>query len=275
MPDIKCLICNSNTEYFFSKTYSEPPIAEFMREIGDIHHHKCINCGFVISKTHSELSKSKWEKLNYDIHHYNEEYHPEELGTQPPYIEQALMLSILAKNGLIDIENTLDYAAGYGTLSELLLKYFNIKTSIFDKYVENKGLGRYLREDQLTKYKTVINSAMFEHVLNRSDLNIVNDLVAEDGCLILHTVICENIPKDPNWFYLTPVHTAFHTNKSMGILMNQWGYKSSIYCPTSKCWVLFKNEIDNLGEVIASINKEFITDFFYYKKGFVDYWKGF
>jgi hypothetical protein len=41
---------------------------------------------------------------------------------------------------------------------------------------------------------------MFEHVLRRADLDQVNDLVQEDGCLIIHTVVCENVPKDPGWF---------------------------------------------------------------------------
>lgn len=117
---------------------------------------------------------------------------------------------------------------------------------------------------------------MFEHVLKREDLDSLNSLVEEDGCLILHSVICENAPNDESWFYLRPpVHTAFHTNKSMQILMDQWGYHSSIYCPQSKSWVLLKNKVNEIENVINNINYELKTDWFYYKKGFVDYWKGF
>jgi len=273
---MKCLICNSDSKYFFSKKYSESPYDQFMHEIGEVHYYKCENCGFVLSKTHCELDKNKWENLNYLVHNYHENPQNQKMGNQPPYIEQAIMLLILGENGIINIKNMLDYAAGYGTLSTILSKYFNITMPIFDQYVKEVDPNRYIHKDQLSKYKTVLNSAMFEHILNREDLDNVNNLVDTDGCLIIHTVICENIPQDPNWFYMrTPVHTAFHTNKSMEILMNQWGYHSSIYCPKSKCWILLKKEIENISKVIHSINQEFQTDFLYYKKGFVDYWKGF
>jgi hypothetical protein len=74
------------------------------------------------------------------------------------------------------------------------------------------------------------------------------------------------------------VHTAFHTNKSMSILMEQWGYAASIYSPQAKSWFLFKNDspvLQNLESTINSINRELQTKYFYYKNGFVDYWKGF
>ena len=134
-----------------------------------------------------------------------------------------------------------------------------------------RGLN-YIGEHDTRKYKLVINSAMFEHVLGRKHLDAVNNLVDEDGVLMLHTVICENIPNDPNWFYLTPmVHTAFHTNKSMDILMKQWGYVASIYAPQAKSWFLFKKDspdINDLENAVSRINKELQTKYFHYKKGF-------
>jgi len=91
--------------------------------------------------------------------------------------------------------------------------------------------------------------------------------------MIIHTVICENIPKNPDWFYIEPpVHATFHTNKSMGILMEQWGYKASIYCLSAKSWVLFK-ESKGVEEKVCNINKELQTQYLVYKDGFVDYWK--
>jgi len=273
---MECLICGSNSYYYFSKLYSEIPFKEFMSKIGRINYYKCSNCGFVLSKTHSELDKNIWSKLNFMFHHYTESKHCEKKGNPPPYAEQAMMLYFLGKNGIIKLDSILDYAAGYGTLSNILRKYFNIDLPIFDPYIQSGSSQRYIDATKLNKYKTVINSAMFEHVLQRKDLDHVNSIVDIDGCLIIHTVICENIPKDPNWFYLRPpVHTAFHTNKSMQILMDQWGYHSSLYCPQSKCWAIFKSSINNIETKIEQINRELIMDWFYYKKGFVDYWKGF
>lgn len=273
---MNCIICNSNSSYYFSKIYSEAPIDAFMKDIGRVDYYKCECCGFVLSKTHRELSETRWGVLNQQFHHYMENPAYEKKVNQPPYAEQALMLVLLEKNGIVNAHSMLDYAAGYGTLSNILNKYHNVELPIFDEYVQDESSGKYVDKKDLKTYKVVFNSAMFEHALTRSDLDSVNNLVDDDGCLIIHTVICENIPNDPSWFYLRPpVHTAFHTNKSMAILMEQWGYESSLYCPQSKCWVLFKKGKEDLTDKITAINKELQSDWFIYKKGFVDYWKGF
>lgn len=137
----------------------------------------------------------------------------------------------------------------------------------------------YVDASELCKYHLVINSAMFEHIRERFDLDAVDKLVSDAGVLMLHTVVCENVPADPNWFYLVPmVHTAFHTNKSMSVLMDQWGYRSSIYCPSAKSWFLFKSGapgVDELEGAVDLINQELKMKFFFYSKGFMDYWKGF
>ena len=273
---MKCMICNSKTKYYFSKTYSEHPFDEFMRDIGSVDYYKCSNCGFVFSKTHIDLDPQRWAKLNDQFHHYFEDPKTEKKVNHPPYAEQSIMLMLLGNNRIVDIEDMIDYAAGYGTLSRILEKYFQISLPIFDPYIQDGDNSRYIGKENLRTYKTVVNSAMFEHVLSRDDLDQVNGLVKSDGCLILHTVVCETVPKDPDWFYLRPpVHTAFHTNKSMAILMDQWGYRSSIYCPRGKCWVLLKRRTETIKEQISDLNKELQSDWFYYKDGFMDYWKGF
>ena len=274
-----CLICQSKTNYFFSKDYSTYPNSPFADTL-TVDYWKCGRCGFVISKTHHEMTSEQWININYSWHHHFERNIDSRTTNQPPYADQALALLILSKNKLLNLEDCIDYAAGYGTLSKFLLRYLNIKIRAYDRYVRSDSDELdYVLEKDLEKYRLVINSAMFEHVLNREALNEVNDLVANNGVLMLHTVICENIPKDPNWFYLTPmVHTAFHTNKSMSILMEQWGYTSSIYCPQAKVWFLYKKDneqIENLEKVTNGINLELQTKYFYYRDGFVDYWKGY
>ncbi|MCL1933214.1 MAG: methyltransferase domain-containing protein [Candidatus Azobacteroides sp.] len=138
----------------------------------------------------------------------------------------------------------LDFVGGYGTLS----KYFGLKLLIFDPYIKDCNIDYISKEDYETKkYKVVFNSAMFEYIRNRNDLEQLNQLVDNNGILIIHTVVCERIPKDSNWFYLRPlVHCAFHTNHSMEILMDQWSYTASIYCPQAKSWVLLKKKVDNI-----------------------------
>lgn len=274
-----CIICQSNTKYLFSKKYQSFPKSPFKDRL-KVDYWKCGHCGFVYSKTHQEMTPDHWLELNASAHHYFENHLEEQTINQPPYADQALALLMLSRNGIVVAERAIDYAAGYGTFSKLLSKYFNIEISIFDSYVRNdKENVEYVAEEDLEKYKLVINSAMFEHVLTRGDLDRVNNLVADDGVLMIHTVICERIPKDPNWFYLAPiVHTAFHTNKSMAILMEQWGYAASIYSPQAKSWFLFKancRQLNDLEAMVGSINREIQTKYFHYKAGFVDYWKGF
>jgi 2-polyprenyl-3-methyl-5-hydroxy-6-metoxy-1,4-benzoquinol methylase len=184
------------------------------------------------------------------------------------------MISLLQKNKIIPNDIILDFAAGYGTLQNILHKYFSIEALLYDPFVTNIA-KRYIKNGDLKKYSIVLNSAMFEHIRNRKDIDAINNLVEDSGCFILHTVVCENIPKDSSWFYLLPVHCAFHTNKSMSILMKQWNYESSLYCPASKCWVLFKKEPKNIEKKILDINVELQYLYLHYKKGFVDYWKGF
>jgi hypothetical protein len=134
----------------------------------------------------------------------------------------------------------LDYAGGAGALSGLMNDLFGLSLPIYDPYIKSDGQGHYVQANDLSTYSLVFNSAMFEHVLCRADLDSVNSLASsDDGVLGIHTVVCESIPKDPNWFYLEPpVHTAFHTNKSMSILMEQWGYKASIMfrAPKAGCY---------------------------------------
>lgn len=273
---MKCIICNSDSNYYFSKAYLDSPFDGFMKCIGTVDYYKCSCCGFVLSKTHAELDGWKWNNLNQLFHHWMESPDNEKKINQPAYAEQAMMLSVLGKSGIVNTDSMLDYAAGYGTLSNLLAKYHDIELPIFDPYIQVDNSVRHIDKAELKTYKTVINSAMFEHVLNREDLDMVNSLVADDGCLILHTVVCENVPNDPNWFYLQPpVHTAFHTNKSMEILMRQWNYSSSIYCPQSKCWVLLRNNTEDIEQKVAALNQEMKNNWFFWKKGFMDYWKGF
>ncbi len=276
---INCLICDAEASYFFSKKYTSYPGSPFPDGYS-VDYFKCINCGFVISKTHADMSPDEWAGLNSSWHHHFETSLEDRTNNQPPYAEQAFALVMLHENKLIDIESALDYAAGYGSMAKILKKYFKKDILLFDKYVTDSASNlKYRGQGELKKYKTVINSAMFEHVLKRENLEAVNNLVDDDGVLMLHTVVCERVPKDPNWFYINPmVHTAFHTNKSMGILMEQWGYAASLYSPQAKSWFLFKAGspvLDCLNVVSEKINNELQTKYFHYKNGFVDFWKGF
>ncbi len=275
---MQCLICGDSAAYYFSKVYREEPFCTFMNDIGEVKYFRCVSCGFTMSKTHYELDHQEWENLNYQYHSFSERAKKtgNRKGNPPPYYEQAFMIKVLSKAGIIDCGNMVDYAGGYGTLSSILSKYFDISVPVYDPYMQNSSKNIYVDASDLRLYNSVICCAFFEHITSRSDLDQINRLVSGDGSMIVHTVIAENVPSDDDWFYLRiPVHCSFHTNISMGILMNQWGYKSSIYCPAGKCWVLLKESGRDFASIVNKINLEFQTEYMIWKDGFVDYWKGF
>ncbi|MFC1671425.1 hypothetical protein ACFL20_13610 [Spirochaetota bacterium] len=245
--------------------------------LGVVDYFKCSNCGFMVSKTHSEMDEKAWKALNYKFHSYIENQSNKKNFNQPPYLDIATLLNVLQKHEIIS-SNYIDWGGGYGTLSKIVLKYFNILLPVYEKYMQDDTLSdeiKYLSQDNIRnkKFETVVNSAVFEHITKKEHLDEINSFVSNTGSLVLHTVVCEEIPKDPDWFYLLAVHSAFHTNKSMSHLMKQWGYYSSIYCPTAKSWVLFKKKNLDIEEKIERINTEFQFEYLFYKKGFVDYWK--
>ena len=57
--------------------------------------------------------------------------------------------------------------------------------------------------------------------------------------------------------------------------MDQWGYRSSIYSPKSKCWALLRKDVGAVEQAVADINVELQNPWLICKQGFVDYWKGF
>lgn len=269
-----CIVCGGISKFSFSKDYAPYPGCPWPNGFS-ADYFKCIDCGFTYSRTHYEMGKDDWSRLNESWHIYHESGQSKTVN-QPPYLQMALALSVLIKNNLLKNDSVLDYAAGFGTLGNTLSRYFGINIDLFDEFVQSEDAG-YVAKDQLSKYHLVINSAMFEHVVDRSGLDAVNDLVRHDGVLMLHTLVAENIPSDPNWFYLEPhVHSSFFTNQSMEKLMLDWGYSTSIYCPSAKSWFLFKGEspFQNLiTETVYKINTELQTEYLLCKDGFLDYWK--
>lgn len=272
---MKCFICNKDmADFFIKESYSLKNILPSIKNVTPVQFLQCPECGFVVSETHTRLASESWAELNAEFHHALEKQDNLSVkNNQPPYLEQAMMLALLAANNIIDISNTLDYAAGYGTLHHILSEYFNIEIKCYDKYI-NSEKNIYIKTPEKKSYSTVINSAMFEHITSRSDLDDLFELVADEGCLFIHTLIPENVPQDPDWFYLDiPVHTATHTNKSMQRLMQQWGFRSSLYSPKSKAWVLLKQSYCQIKPAIERINKEMQTEWLIGQDGFVDYWK--
>jgi hypothetical protein len=131
---MRCIICQSKSELFLTKDFDKTPYGFMMKDVGLVDYYKCCSCGFTMSKTHVELDNNRWVKLNSDFHHYIE--NNASSTNQPPYIDQAIMLMLLQKNKIINLDNAIDFAGGYGTLSKILKKYLNLNLAVYDPYVQ-------------------------------------------------------------------------------------------------------------------------------------------
>ncbi|WP_250508306.1 MULTISPECIES: class I SAM-dependent methyltransferase [unclassified Caballeronia] len=252
--------------YFFSKTF-----AEF--DLDTVEYWKCGYCGFCASKTHLEMSETRWAKLNDAFHSKTHHAEDNPYNRNQRYFNQALMLSLLRKQDAIGQGKWLDWGCGIGAVSKLLQNYFDVTLSTYDRYFLPE-VNVVAQEDMRPRsFDLVLNTAVFEHVRARETLDEIESYVAPSGAFAIHTLVPEHVPQNPDWMYLLPVHCAFHTNRSMQILMEQWGYQCSVYNEHAKLWVLFRQEPTAIESKVEALNKAMGWSYVRYKAGFMDYWK--
>jgi len=261
------MICRGDMAYFFSKTFATCGLDQ-------VDYWRCGHCGFAASKMHLEMSDARWAQLNDDFHsqsHYDE---GNPYNRNQRYFNQALMLSLMRKQGLVMQDKPwLDWGCGVGAVSKLLQGYFDTTLLTYDRYFTPEINA--IDESALTTrgFDLVLNTAVFEHVRGRETLDEIESHVSPTGCLAVHTLVPEQVPQDLDWMYLLPVHCAFHTNRSMQILMDQWGYRCSVYNEHAKLWVMFRDAADEVGPEVAALNKAVGWTYLHFKAGFMDYWK--
>lgn len=261
-----CIICDSEMIYYFSKKFN-------CYGLNSVDYCICKNCGFVASKTHYEMSGKKWEELNIKFHRDNNIRKDNPHNRNQRYFNQSLMLFLMKKYNFFSNEPFLDWGSGIGSVSKISDELFNVDIRNYDRYI--KPHLKTINENELIKrkYNLVINNAVFEHVTKRKTLDEIESYVTHNGCFAIHTLVPETIPKDPDFMYFLPVHCSFHTNRSMEILINQWGYSCSVYNEHSKMWILFKTNIKEIAEKVEILNKSIGWNYLKFKPGFMDYWK--
>lgn len=252
--------------YSFSKTFDR-------FGLGKVDYVTCGSCGFCASKTHYELTSEEWERLNLAFHLEHNRRADDPHNRRERYFQQATMLNLMQRKGFFPKGPMLDWGSGEGDVSRLARAFFGMEVLNFDQYI-TPALNA-VKQDELKErgHALVMSNAVFEHVTARATLDAIESLVAPGGCLAVHTLVPDAVPKDPGWMYLYPVHCSFHTNRSMQVLMDQWGYACSVYNERSKMWVLFKRPAAEIAPKVDELNRELGWNYLKFKAGFMDYWK--
>lgn len=262
---MQCMVCHRGMDYFFSKRFDSD-------SLGEVDYYRCAGCGFSASKTHLEMPEADWVNLNTSWHDANNLRADNPWNRSQRHFNQALMIHLLHRYGIIGNGQWLDYASGQGHLSRQLHSQFGLALQSFDKFVQPTSLPTSASELVERGYALVTNTAMFEHARDRQTLDEIESYVGRDGCLAIHTLVRGEIPDDPHWMYLLPVHCAFFTNRSMDLLMQQWGYSCSVYSEQAKMWIWFKVEPKLIARKVAELNQSMGWEYLHFKPGFVDFW---
>ena len=266
---MKCYVCQNRMEEFFRKDFKG------LFGLNLVHYWKCIHCGFVLSKTHLDMDTTTWERLNNEVHsaYQGTDFIAEDPRWLSRLQSQAKTIRELADFGILPTDQPwLDFACGDGKLADML-SASSLHTLKYDRYM-SRGNDDYVSQKSLSpgNYGNIITTSFLEHVLKIETLDEMASLISKTGVLSVHTLVRETISPDPDWFYLLPVHVAFHTNKSMQILFDLWGFHSSLYHLESRMWFWFRTRLEHNGNFQA-FRKQANSEEYFYKNAFMDYWK--
>ena len=234
----------------------------------------------VVSKTLYEMSHEEWSAFNYSAHKdyfsgviKHEELDPKwlkRLDLQANLFAELLEFEVLRYNW-----RTIDYGAGDGKLADRInTKQGKIWLKKFDEYMKPLD-ENYLSPEEVVKegFDFLVSSSVFEHLLgNRGDVEKVIGLVKPNGIMALHTLICEEVPQDSEWYYLlpVPVHCTLWTNKAMKIIYEKSEFIGCSYNVEGQMWIFFRN-FEAWNKLKTCENK--LSGTWILSENFVDYWK--
>lgn len=257
-----CFVCGGEMRPFMEKSFG-------MKNLDACEYVRCENCGLVVAKTLYEMPHEQWENLNRECHAAYQ--NTDALDVDPRWLErlqaQAKVLAELINCGVLDKSaRAVDYGAGDGKLSNYIAAQIQSPwLKKFDAYMARPN-ENYLSAEDLTPetFDFVITCSVFEHLLGAGDVEKIFALLKSNGTMALHTLVCEEIPRDPNWFYLQPVHATFWTNAAMKKIFAQYNFKACAYHVEARLWLMFRDveksaRLKNSSWILAD--------------DFVDYWK--
>ncbi len=257
---MNCIVCAVPLKPYFVKPAH--------RGLPDQYHDRCPACGFVANRTICEMPEPEFVAFN---KHFHESWQGKDYNDDDPRWRERMekqVKAILTARGcsLLPDRPWLDYACGDGWLAD------GIGAMKWEPYMSpgefhnEPETWSSAEEIEYQKFPFVVTTSVFEHLRTREHLDAINNLVSAGGVMGMHTLVCEEVPRDPDWFYLLPMHCAFFTNRSMELLLRQWGYTASAYHVEARLWLFFKGGPTDQGERARNAGFE-------YQPGFLDYWK--
>ena len=235
-----CFVCTAACHPFITKDFGPPA--------GPVEYVCCPDCGCVFAETLLRWDDDRWAAwcLRYHGPRAGTETDPDDPHRLPRLQRQAQSLRQARRQGWLAPGPWLDYGSGDGHLADLLQISASgepgIRIDRFDRYLD---APHQLDETTVRQrqYGVVLNTAMFEHVRQRAELDAIVARIRPGGALALHTLVRSEIPADPSWFYLLPVHTVMFTNEGMHRLFAQWNLKSSAYDVPARLWYAFDGSL--------------------------------
>lgn len=272
---MKCFVCGSEMRDYLKKNMlPEEPEWNYVR---------CERCGLVVCRTVYEMSAGEWQKMNEGHREYQGS---DENPVDPSWLSrlhcQAELFADLAASGVWRADmRAVDYGCGDGKLADYVQKELRTREEgdaclcrllKYDKYMRPEGADEYLEDREAAPggFDMVVSCSVFEHLLGRRNVDEIIGLLNERGTLCTHTLVCEEVPRDPDWFYLLGGHCTLWTNKSMGLLYEQYGFTGCAYHVEARMWFFFKDRrrFEELRSKSPSIRGTWV-----FSDQFVDYWK--
>lgn len=240
----RCPVCSGKTVFHMVKDFKG------RCDLNLVNYVQCETCGFVFSPTMYDLSEEEFMRVNASFHasFLTEADCPEDPNWLVRLKKQSIELFKLFKSGIIRSELPwLDYACGNGRLIKHLqdLGFSNIVG--YEPYMRDTIPPEIPlitdKELQPGRFDCVISTSFLEHVRDLEVIAWMSKLVSSKGVLIFHTYVGEQIPADPNWFYLLPTHCSFFTDGALAILFERHGFKSATHVSRGNMHVWSRVEV--------------------------------
>lgn len=214
---MKCHLCHSATEEFIVKN------RKFERP-----YYRCKNCSFIFVDKAAVLEKDE-ELARYNMHNNSIE--------DPRYREYFDKFIDYSFDGIVGVENILDYGSGPEPVLASVLREEGYHVDIYDKYFSPEKVFKNRKYDLITMTEVI------EHIYYPLEVfEEITSALKEGGYFVIMTNFHKNSWEEfKNWWYIQdPTHIAFYNMETFRYIGEKFGFK--ILKNNGKNIVVFKKE---------------------------------